>query len=117
MMHEKRHYQIAQVEDPATLARKLADMTWCGCNGFELRGVLFLNDAFSPDGAQEYAVLTRRSDGRLDQIESITFSWCTEDEARRYIDQCVAGAFERIAGPFTLRIETPEEHGRCRLCA
>lgn len=43
--------------------------------------LFFLNDSFSEDGAQEYAVVRN---GR--QIESITFSWCSRAEAHNHID-------------------------------
>jgi hypothetical protein len=47
---------------------------------------LFLNDSFSEDGAQEYAVVR---DGR--QIESLTVSWMARAEAWADIDWLVHG--------------------------
>ena len=41
---------------------------------------LFLNDATSGDGAQEYGAIKRLPDTWL-QVESITFSWCTYESA------------------------------------
>lgn len=69
MMHKNRVFRVATVESAEDLARKLTDMTWTPCSGFELEGLLFLNDSFSRDGAGEWAVFR---DG--EQIETITFS-------------------------------------------
>ena len=116
MVHERRRFSVADVATPEELAHKLTHYTWCGCNGFRLPGrpheLLFLNDAFSPDGAQEYAVVRA---GR--QIESITFSWCSEAEALTFIQQLQAGTLGYDYGPCAPVIETPAVHGRCGLCA
>ena len=57
MLHRKRSWSIAPVDDAEALAEKLTQSTWCGCNGFRLGKYLFVNDSTSPDGAQEYGVL------------------------------------------------------------
>ena len=120
MLHSKRTWVI----DPAASAEQLADnltrMTWCGCNGFELDGYLFLNDATSGNGAQEYAVVKRDGPGgKMLQVESITFSWCSYDRALNLIRRVTAGEYD--TGDYSAvvepRIETKEEHGRCHLCA
>ncbi len=116
MIHEHRRFSIADVASPGGLACKLTHYTWCGCTGFRLSSaghvLLFLNDAFSPDGAQEYAVV---KDQR--QIESITFSWCSEAEALDLIEELQAGTLGDDYGPCTPVIESPAVHGRCGLCA
>jgi hypothetical protein len=77
MMHSKRRWSVVRVSSAEDLARILTETTWCCCCGFELAGYLFLNDATSADGAQEYAVVKRGADGEAwRQVESITFSWC-----------------------------------------
>ncbi len=116
MVHAHRRFSVADVASPEELAHKLTHMTWCGCNGFRLCGpsgdLLFLNDAFSENGAQEYAVARG---GR--QIESITFSWCSEAEALGFIKALQAGTLGDDYGPCTPVIESPTAHGRCGLCA
>jgi len=56
-----------------------------------------------------------------EQIESITFSWCTPLEAREHIETC-AGYIGGDDDPpmrseaWLDQTETPDEHGRCELC-
>ena len=118
MMHTSRRWSVASVESAEQLAHHLTEMTWCGCSGFELDGYLFLNDATSADGAQEYAILKQVAEGMI-QIESVTFSWCCYDQALRLIRQVVDGQYDdqRIYSVVAPQIETPEAHGRCHLCA
>ena len=116
MLFPRRDHVVFDVESPEILAEKLTQHSWCGCNGFRLRGYLFLNDSTSPDGAQEFAVV-RESDMR--QIESITFSWCNQDKAREYIERSIAGEFDDVMNSPVDRntIQSPEAHGRCCHCA
>ena len=53
------------------------------------------------------------------QIESITFSWCAFDQALRFVTEALAGRMDAndFARPVALRLETPEQHKRCPLCA
>ena len=77
MMHESRNWQVAVFEGTASeFAHELGRITWTPCQGFQFEGLLYLNDATSPDGAQEYAVI-RLSDNR--QIESLTVSWMSPE--------------------------------------
>ena len=119
MMHDDRVWCVSAVESAEDLARKLTEVTWCGCTAFELEGYLWLNDATSPDGAQEFAVLKKCDDGTFVQIESITFSWCDYDSALRFINATLAGKddendFRREVRPV---LQRPEEHDRCHHCA
>lgn len=77
MIHHRRTFAITDVATADELANKLGNHTWCACSGFRLGALLFLNDAFSADGAQEYAVW---HEPRAVQIESVTASWMTEAE-------------------------------------
>lgn len=120
-MHDDRVWCVSAVDSAEDLARKLTETTWCGCTAFELEGYLWLNDATSLDGAQEFAVLKKcdDDDGRFVQIESITFSWCDYDAALRFIKATLDGEddendFRREARPV---LESPEDHGRCHHCA
>lgn len=121
MIHGKRHFQVMDVDNTLDLAEKLTQQTWTLCTGFRLKGYLFLNDAFSEDGAQEYAVY-RESDMR--QIESVTFSWASMTEGQRIIAGIVAGIYDdaELFRPKSkegeqIVIETPQQHGRCWACA
>lgn len=115
MLHKTRQWHIAKVETPEELAKKLTEMTWCGCNGFSVVGhdnILFLNDSTSGDGAQEYAV-TRNGI----QVESITFSWCNYEEALRYINECINGMGTEFSYVLPKTAINTSEHHRCHLCA
>lgn len=94
---------------PEELAEKLTGSTWTLCTGFELEGVLFLNDSFSEDSAQEYAVIKAGH-----QVESITFSWCDRPQAERHIRTILAGAGVDM-GPSRPKIDTSRRHS-CHLC-
>ncbi len=117
MIHDTRRFSVLDIATPEALAKTLTKRTLCGCNGFRLSGpfdLLFLNDSFSEDGAQEYAVV---KDGR--QIESLTCSWMSEAELLSCIQQLQAGTLgnDYDYGPCTPVIEPPAVHGRCGLCA
>lgn len=120
MMHAHRQWVVTPVASPEELAHKLTEHSWCGCNGFNLNGYLFLNDATSPDGAQEYAIVKQVGpDGQPWQVESVTFSWCDFDRALQIICEVTSGAADdhpwaRRVAP---QLETVEAHGRCRHCA
>ena len=116
MIHTNRVYQLVDdVSDIATLAETLTQHTWTRCTAFELRTspdaapLLFLNDSFSEDGAQEYAVVR---EGR--QIESVTFSWCSRAEACDTIAWLARGGGGDY-GPVTVHLEPAATH-RCPLC-
>lgn len=83
---------------------------------FELGGYILANDATSVDGAQEYGVLRPDpgDDLRLMQIESTTFSWCSEERA----PELLQGEFDgHVLGHVARsRIQTPDCHGFGFLC-
>lgn len=120
MMHRRRTWCVGPVASAEELARMLTEITWCLCNGFELDGYWFLNDATSEDGAQEYAVVKKEGpNGTPVQVESITMSWCSEAQALEHIRKSVAGEYDNsdFAMNVSPQIDLPEEHGRCPLCA
>ena len=146
MYHEDRRWCVQPINSAAELAEKLLDYSWCGCCGFELEGFLWLNDATSPDAAQEYAVVKRPNHDSKEfrQVESITVSWCNRQQLLAYIRQFSGGgqaAAVETGGPvvFTRSVaelfqalgvtnrplgcvvhpclETPDEHGSCCHCA
>jgi hypothetical protein len=90
MMNKNRRFMISDRYTLDELAEKLTQRSWCLCSGFLAEGLLFLNDAFSEDGAQEFAVF-RCSFTRaeleaepctLDQVESLTCSWMSPERLR-----------------------------------
>lgn len=120
MMH-KRRWCLSPVATAQELARMLTERTWTLCSGFYIQGhpdVLFLNDATCEDGAGEYGVIRLIGTQHV-QVESITMSWCSVEKALRYIEDALTGKMDGndFARPVTLRLDTPEQHGRCHLCA
>jgi hypothetical protein len=111
MLHPQRVFSVAPCATAEILAERLTQHTWTLCTGFAHAGLLFLNDAFSEDSAQEYAVVKA---GR--QIESITFSWCTQARALELITGLVSGELAEDLGPVAPRIDPSNTH-RCALCA
>lgn len=115
MLHTRRIWTVGNIQSEEDLAALLVDHTWCTCNGFRLKGYLFLNDATCADGAQEYAVI-QESTGA--QIESITFSRCSYYRALELICEIVAGRYDDArywwmpAGHID-----PDPHHRCSACA
>lgn len=121
--NDRRRWNVGNVATAEELAEKLSgdNHTWTLCTGFRHGGFLFLNDSFSEDGAAEWAVV-RESD--LRQVESITFGWCTEAEALRYIRGVLAGEACDWFKESRVRLEQVTTHPdesfnwkSCRLCA
>ena len=122
MMHTRRRWSLSPVESPQALAHKLTQHTWTLCSAFFVAGwedYVFLNDATSEDGAGEFAIVKRLPDGSFLQVESITFSWCDEAKALLYIEEAMAGTYDRydFVRPVCPVIQAAQEHGRCHLCA
>lgn len=53
------------------------------------------------------------------QIESLTFSWMTCDQAQTIIRRVLADEFDHPTYGTVARnrVQTPDQHGRCHLCA
>jgi hypothetical protein len=122
MMHSRRRFSVSQVSTAEELAHMLSERTWTLCSGFYVAGheeYLFLNDATHEDGAGEYGVIKGKVGPEpVVQLESITFSWCTPAKALGYIRMALAGQMDGtdLRRTMTLRLETPAQHRRCRLC-
>ncbi|MCC6444142.1 MAG: hypothetical protein IT210_11905 [Armatimonadetes bacterium] len=117
MMHQRRVWQVAPAATVEELARLLTGRTWVLCQGFALQGYFFLNDATHEDGAAEFGVVRAKD---LLQVESITFSWCSEGEARAYIEQVITAAYDAAAwasGIGAEQLQLPDRHGVCGHCA
>lgn len=117
MLHRQRFWQVVPAASAEWLSEALTQSTWCGCNGFALDAYLFLNDATSADGAQEYGVLRNDTEGYV-QIESVTFSWMTPERALDLIRCVLSGNYdaERYGFVERHRVQTPARHGRCHFC-
>lgn len=113
MLHSDRVHVVEDVADAEALAEKLAEHTWCACNGFRLDGYLYLNDSTGPDGAQEFAVF-KEATGH--QVESITFGWCSKADALGYIRAVSAGEYDGASWPATFQLDASRPH-RCGHCA
>ncbi|MEQ1830718.1 MAG: hypothetical protein ABL921_32505 [Pirellula sp.] len=120
MLHRNRTWSLQAIDGAERLACKLSHVTWTCCQAFELKGYIFANDATSADGAQEYAILRATRDcPELIQIESITFSWCTEQGAFELIKAVCAGDFDGDGFCHVARdrFQTMSEHISCGHCA
>lgn len=117
MFETKRTYTIKKVDAAYQLADWLTQMTWCGCNGFEYNGYLFLNDSTSPDGAQEYAIYRILNNGQHKKTESVTFGWMSYQEAVTWIKTRLTkdDAFPTINAT-VINLDDNPAH-RCFMCA
>ena len=123
MMHRNRRFCVSAVPSAEEMAHMLVARTWTLCSGFYIsghEGYLFLNDSIHEDGAGEWGVIRcSLGAGAHVQVESITFSWCDFPRALAYVQDAIAGRMDAndFARPVSLRLETPEKHKRCHLCA
>jgi hypothetical protein len=100
----------------------LTERTWTLCSGFTVTGYedyLFLNDATCEDGGAEFGIIKGGIVGPHDQVESVTFSWCTFETALKHIRCALAGEYDHsdFRQAVTLRLETSTQHGTCHFCA
>lgn len=122
-MHRRRCWGVGPVATARDLAKKLTQQTWTLCTGFYVQGhegYLFLCDATHEDAAAEYAIVRGRvGSSEYVQLESVTFSWCSESRALEFIQQAITGQMDQseFATPMTLHVETLDHHQRCHLCA
>ena len=124
MMHARRRWSVGAVATAEELAEILTQRTSTLCTGFYVTThptYLFLNDATHEDGAAEFGVVAGGIDGPNMQIESITFSWCTIEQALDHIRKTLAGEYDASSFAHALdlagRLDQPGQHGRCHLCA
>lgn len=119
MHHATRRWLVEPVPNVETLAERLCEHTWPLCQGFELSGYLFLNDAKRGEENQEY-VIVKRDGARFFQVESIDFSWCSLERAFQVIDDALLGEYdasdERQELPLAGRLDPRGKHKPCDLC-
>jgi hypothetical protein len=109
MIHNNRRFGVSEAASVEALVENFIQYTWTLCTAFSLENLLCLNESFSEDGAQEYAVVR---DGR--QIESITVSWMSRAEGHNTIDWLVYGG--ENYRPVSPTLDSAEGH-HCPLCA
>jgi len=122
MLHTDRVWCLYEVETASDLATMLTESSWCCCQAFQVIGhpdYMFLNDSTSPDRIQEYAVIKCEAPAGFKQIESITFGWCDQEKALRYIEATLRGDDDHNpwAHFVSVSVESQQQHGRCQHCA
>ncbi len=124
MMHDKRVWCVQEFDSVEAFANELiTTYATCMCHAAMILGhpdYIFLNDSTSEDAVQEWAIVKGGIDGTSHrQIESLTVSWCDDEEIIESILRALSGdddeAFfsHKISSP---RLETPEVHDTCGLC-
>ena len=122
MLHTDRTWSVTEVDSAEELARMLTEMTWACCQAFCIKGFpqyVWVNDSTAPDRLQEYAVLKRHnSNSKIMQIESVTFSWCDQQQALQFIKGTLAGKDDNnfFACEVHATLQTPAKHDRCPHC-
>jgi hypothetical protein len=115
MMHKNRVFRVNEITGgQPDLVEKLTEHSWTSCTAWRLtdsgKTLTFYNDQTSADGAGEWAVYENGQ-----QIESITFSWCTPEKSAKYVRELFAGelGMPMIGSP------PREDHpkGACHHCA
>ena len=115
MIYKSRTFAVQSYTDVPALCHALTDQSWCLCTGFRYGPLVLLNDAFSEDGAAEFAVY---DESRGAQIESITVSWCTAEQLEQYISDWLTRVHTMEGFTTDMpRIEDAATHQRCRHCA
>lgn len=97
-LHKNRAWTVTRKDTIHALALTLR-RNWTLCSGFSFGEpgkpgeILALNDAFSADSAQEYAILVRGEDGGLRNVESLTCSWMESAEIEATLTNIAAGTY------------------------
>src|SRR5437016_8877000 len=94
MLHHHRRFAVTVVASIEELTEKLTEHIWTLCTCFAYQGLLLVNDSFSEDGAQEYAVYKEAR-----QIESLTVSWMAQERLQEVIEALLRGEYTEILGP------------------
>lgn len=121
MRHESRVWCVTPMGSPEDVAQVLTKPMWTLCSAVDLGGYLFLNDAASEDGAQEYAVVKKptRARGPHVHVGSVAFDRLSYDQALDFIRRVLSGQHDarNTARAVDPRLETAAEHRCCRHCS
>ena len=121
MIHKDRVFNIKTCSADEMIADFQHTHSWTLCSGWRVGDTLYLNDAFSEDGAQEYAVVRVNADTAV-QFDSVTFgSLRVElDRIEAYIREtwnCDLTSSEWKDG-WRTPVQVHDRHGdSCPLCA
>ena len=115
MIHTDRVFNIKTCSADEMIADFGHTRSWTLCSGWRVGDTLYLNDAFSEDGAQEYAVIRVGGDSAI-QFDSVTFGWMEADRIAAYIREtwnCDAQDYS-----WRVTVHVNDGHGQtCPLCA
>lgn len=124
MVHKGRTFCIVGKHTPNSFAEEIKSVsTWTLCTGFQVGAYLWVNDSFTEDSAQEYAVIKMEKDERGKdgvgevigrQVESVTVSWCTIQRLEEIVREIEAGG-EVDMHEQKIKCEGGKHH--CELCA
>ena len=119
-MHSRRIWSLAEVTAEEA-AEKLTTHDWTMCSGWRIRDtkLALLNDSTSPDALQEYSIVRIETETpeaiRGQQLDSLTVSWCNEEEILKYIGKYAKETSEVFYGPVTANLHLPTQS--CGACA
>ena len=119
MIHKDRTFNIKTCSADEMIADFQHTRSWTLCSGWRVGDTLYLNDSFSEDGAQEYAVIRVMPDSAI-QFDSVTFGWMTPERIAAYIHETWNCDLESPTWKDGWRapVIVNEEHGKtCPLCA
>lgn len=114
MAMHNRDWNIKTYTDLDELCKELCrDITWTLCTGFRWQNVVLVNDSFSEDSLQEFAmVIVEEGKAEGKQLDSITVSWCKPDRLAEIIRDAINGKYETSYGTVELGVH----EGECDLC-
>ncbi len=99
MFHPNRRFRVVVEEDPRSLAEKLTKKTWPIFTGFEHGRHLLLNDSYTDEEAQDYAVFIKEPDeaGKYVQVAGFPFGWMDAGEALTVSHACCSSAHAEMS--------------------
>ena len=121
MIHMDRVFNVKTCSAEEMIADFEHTRSWTLCSAWRVGDTLYLNDSFSEDGAQEYAVVRIQSDGQQAQFESVTFGWMSAEEIARFIRETWNADLARPEWHelpiLAVRVRVDHGDGVCPLCA
>lgn len=110
MWHKSREWTVREYESLEDLTEAITQFDWTLCTGHKVGNLLFLNDAFTEDSVQEYAVFRYQPDGELHEVETFSVSWMTRERFKAAVSR-----LPQRGAPVQPRIDASPSH-RCELC-